>query len=1108
MRVRVRTLVKRTSVRTVQYVFKIIQSIFYGLKAILKAVMYVLVHPVAAWRRVTHAAKALITNPKSSVKHARKQFFTVLHNSHIQGSPAGFGVILAAGALLVIGLSGGHAAPPIVEYQTPGLSPSQLTVGPDGNFWFTDSTNNAIGKMTPEGTVTQYPIPSTRALPQKITAGPDGNLWFTEMHFGANKIGKITTDGVITEYPIPTPFAFPVGIVAGPDGNIWFTESASGKIGKLNPSLGPTDSNAIDDNFNSGMSGSANPYDIIVGPDGNLWFTEVGGGDFNPSKIGRITMDGIVTEYGTGLAAQSGLQGLAAGADGNIWFTQYNTNKIGKLEIGSGNITEFDNGLTPGSSPNAIIAGPDGELWFTESSGNNIGKIALDGTINEYPLAAGSQPNGIVAGPDGNIWFAGTGNNYIGKVLLTNDADTQSPSTVAPLSVGTITQTSVALSWNAATDNVGVTGYRLFRGPNAGNLTEVTTTINTSYMFAGLNCETTYVFAVEAYDLAGNSSAKEITDPLATNACTAPDTTPPETTITSSTINGTTGTLTPGSVTVASTAFFGFASSEVDSTFECKLDSGSYTDCSTGSISYSNLSAGAHTFSVRATDITGNIDPSPAMLSWTRDITNPSLTMVSPPNGSIVRGSSVAISATASDNGGGDIQSVQFKRCDSWGVNCVNIGAAMTPSAATGNPPTLYSTTWDTTGLSGPYTLVATAVDTAGNAGSAANIAVTVDNDNPAAVAMTAPSNGSTVSGSNVTVSATASDNVDGSGIDRVQFRLDCPGVNCGDLSSDNTASNSTYSISWNTSTLADGVHTLSAVAYDKAGNSLSSSNISVTVTNTPPPDITAPSTPSGLSLQSANSVTTSTITIKWNQSTDQGSPSTGIGGYKVYRATSQNGTYTYVQDVIGLTSYTDTGLGLPNNTLVANTTYYYKVAAYDNAPSNQTPPGPNLSTQSSSFSATTAASPAPTLTFVASSTSVTPGGSTTFSWTSTNATSCVALASPATSSWNGVKTFGTNQTQALTNLTVTTTYSLKCTGLGGEVTKTVVVTVSQPNNPPTNPTPAKKTGDLNDDQRVNIYDLAIFLSKYNSTDATADWSNNGRVDIYDLAILLANYEG
>jgi virginiamycin B lyase len=40
-----------------------------------------------------------------------------------------------------------------------------------------------------------------------ITLGSDGNLWFTERF--ANRIGKITTSGTITEYDLPTPNAQP-----------------------------------------------------------------------------------------------------------------------------------------------------------------------------------------------------------------------------------------------------------------------------------------------------------------------------------------------------------------------------------------------------------------------------------------------------------------------------------------------------------------------------------------------------------------------------------------------------------------------------------------------------------------------------------------------------------------------------------------------------------------------------------------------------------------------------------------------------------------------------------------------------------------------------------
>ena len=63
-----------------------------------------------------------------------------------------------------------------------------------------------------------------------LVSGADGNLWFTE--YDGNKIGRITPDGKITEYAIPTYQGLPDSIAAGPDNNIWFTEDR-GKIGRI-----------------------------------------------------------------------------------------------------------------------------------------------------------------------------------------------------------------------------------------------------------------------------------------------------------------------------------------------------------------------------------------------------------------------------------------------------------------------------------------------------------------------------------------------------------------------------------------------------------------------------------------------------------------------------------------------------------------------------------------------------------------------------------------------------------------------------------------------------------------------------------------------------------
>jgi hypothetical protein len=101
----------------------------------------------------------------------------------------------------------------------------------------------------------------------------------------------------------------------------------------------------------------------------------------------------------------------------------------------------------------------------------------------------------------------------------------------------------------------------------------------------------------------------------------------------------------------------------------------------------------------------------------------------------------------------------------------------------------------------------------------------------PPAVSISSPANGTTVSGTvNITVSA--SDNISVSSVS-----LSVDGTIIG------TKTSAPYSFSWNTTSVADGMHTVTAKAYDAAGNSASNS-LSVTTKNTTvlPPSTSLPS--------------------------------------------------------------------------------------------------------------------------------------------------------------------------------------------------------------------------------------------------------------------------
>lgn len=104
------------------------------------------------------------------------------------------------------------------------------------------------------------------------------------------------------------------------------------------------------------------------------------------------------------------------------------------------------------------------------------------------------------------------------------------------------------------------------------------------------------------------------------------------------------------------------------------------------------------------------------------------------------------------------------------------------------------------------------------------HVSAAVDNV-PPTVSMTAPADGATVSGSAVTVSANASDNV---AVSNVQFLLD--GNPLG-----SPVTQAPYTMSWDSTTVANGSHTLSARATDTSGNSATSTPVTVTVSNSPP---------------------------------------------------------------------------------------------------------------------------------------------------------------------------------------------------------------------------------------------------------------------------------
>ncbi len=106
------------------------------------------------------------------------------------------------------------------------------------------------------------------------------------------------------------------------------------------------------------------------------------------------------------------------------------------------------------------------------------------------------------------------------SVTIPSSVDSTPPSAPAALSA-TLSGTAASLAWTTATDNVGVTGYKVYSGS-----TQIGDVTGTSFSHTGLAAGTTYVYTVKTYDAAANLSAASnmasVSVPAVSTAPTAP----------------------------------------------------------------------------------------------------------------------------------------------------------------------------------------------------------------------------------------------------------------------------------------------------------------------------------------------------------------------------------------------------------------------------------------------------------------------------------------------------------------------------------------------------------------------------------------------------------
>lgn len=144
------------------------------------------------------------------------------------------------------------------------------------------------------------------------------------------------------------------------------------------------------------------------------------------------------------------------------------------------------------STDNTGVAGykvyRDGAYLGSTTATTYLDATAEGGTTYSYTVYA-YDASGNTSGPSNTA-------------TVTAVADTQPPSTPSGLTATPVSGTQVDLSWNAATDNVAVAGYTVYR--NGSPVGTTTGPGSTAYTDASASPSTTYTYTVDAFDAAGN----------------------------------------------------------------------------------------------------------------------------------------------------------------------------------------------------------------------------------------------------------------------------------------------------------------------------------------------------------------------------------------------------------------------------------------------------------------------------------------------------------------------------------------------------------------------------------------------------------------------------
>jgi virginiamycin B lyase len=291
--------------------------------------------------------------------------------------------------------------PPLVvtEYGKPEKPAGSIAAGADGNLWFTEPGAPGVGKITTSGTMTHVASWSGFEEVFNIAAGAPGEsaVWFVGLM--PDTIGRLTTEGSFTDYGLPSVSVGLPSHIAGWQGSAWVSEPWIGKVAQITPSGTITQ---------RALASSSAPSGVAHAP-GGIFVTEPG--------LNRIAVLNLTETKECQLPEGSEPKAITSGpaGDSRAWFIDVGTHKIGRINL-SCEVTEYP--LPEGIVPSQIVAGADGRLWFNDAGFKYVGAITTAGTVTvQYVASLSASPVSLAAGPDAYVWFV-TSTGTIGKFTV------------------------------------------------------------------------------------------------------------------------------------------------------------------------------------------------------------------------------------------------------------------------------------------------------------------------------------------------------------------------------------------------------------------------------------------------------------------------------------------------------------------------------------------------------------------------------------------------------------------------------------------------------------------------------------------------------------------